>query len=288
MLNKNIKLYLVILISGLLITNLLFVVSQHQQALVFQFGEVVRVIKSPGLKLKVPFIQKIIYFDNRILNITADDKEITAKDQKRIRVNTFAKYKIVEPLKFYKTVRDEAGVRTRLNTIIESSLRQVLGEEPLSALLTSERALIMRKIQQLANTQATDFGVDVIDVRIVRADLPKENSEAIFKRMQTDREKEAKEIRAEGAEEALRIKSRADKEAKILLAEAQKKAQIIRGEGDGISSKIFADAFNRDPEFYNFYRSMQAYQHALNKNDTTFVLSPDSKFFKYFDQYNND
>jgi membrane protease subunit HflC len=287
MLNKN-KLYLIILLSGLLIINLLFIVSQHQQALVFQFGEVVRVIKSPGLKLKVPFIQKIIYFDNRILNITADDKEITAKDQKRIRVNTFAKYKIVEPLKFYKTVRDEAGVRTRLNTIIESSLRQVLGEEPLSALLTSERALIMRKIQQLANTQATDFGVDVIDVRIVRADLPKENSEAIFKRMQTDREKEAKEIRAEGAEEALRIKSRADKDAKILLAEAQKKAQIIRGEGDGISSKIFADAFNRDPEFYNFYRSMQAYQQALNKNDTTFVLSPESKFFKYFDQYNND
>lgn len=265
-----------------LLINALFVVDQRQQALVLQFGEVVRVIKEPGLKFKVPFIQKVSLFDSRILNLSADEKEVIAKDQKRLIVTAFAKYKITNPLKFYQTVRDENGVRTRLNSILDSSLRQVLGEVPLATLLTGERAAIMKSIQQLVSTQASSFGVDVIDVRIMRADLPKENSDAIYRRMQTEREKEAKQFRAEGAEEAQRIKARADKETKVLLAESQQQAQILRGEGDAISSKIFADAFSQDAEFFNFYRSLQAYRATMQKGDTSFVLSPNSPFLHYF------
>lgn len=265
-----------------LLINALFVVEQRQQALVLQFGEVVRVIKEPGLKFKVPFIQKVSLFDSRILNLSADEKEVIAKDQKRLIVTAFAKYKITNPLKFYQTVRDENGVRTRLNSILDSSLRQVLGEVPLATLLTGERSAIMKSIQQLVSTQAASFGVDVIDVRIMRADLPKENSDAIYRRMQTEREKEAKQFRAEGAEEAQRIKARADKETKVLLAESQQQAQIIRGEGDAISSKIFADAFSQDAEFFNFYRSLQAYRTTMQKGNTSFVLSPSSPFLHYF------
>ncbi len=269
----------------LLLTSV-FVVEQRQQALVLQFGEVMRVVKEPGLKFKIPFIQKVTWFDNRVLNLSADEKEVIAKDQKRLIVTAFAKYRITDPLKFYQTVRDEAGVRTRLNSILDSSLRQVLGEVPLATLLTGERATIMRNIQQLVSNQAADFGIDVMDVRIMRADLPKENSDAIYRRMQTEREKEAKQFRAEGAEEAQRIKSRADKEANILLAEAQSQAQIIRGEGDSISSKVYADAFNQDAEFFDFYRSLQAYQTTLKKGDTTLVLSPDSAFLHFFNTPN--
>ena len=274
-------------IVTLLALTSVFIVEQRQQALVLQFGEVTRVIKEPGLKFKVPFIQKVSLFDNRVLNLTADEKEVIAKDQKRLIVTSFAKYRITNPLKFYQTVRDEAGVRTRLNSILDSSLRQILGEVPLATLLTGERSAIMQNIQQLVNTPSADFGIDVMDVHIMRADLPKENSDAIYRRMQTEREKEAKQFRAEGAEEAQRIKSRADKETKILLAESQLKAQITRGEGDSISSKIFADAFNQDPEFFGFYRSMQAYRATLKKGDTTMVLSPDSEFLHFFNETSN-
>lgn len=280
---KSAAVFFLGVIAFLALTSV-FIVEQRQQALVLQFGEVTRVIKEPGLKFKVPFIQKVSLFDNRVLNLSADEKEVIAKDQKRLIVTSFAKYRITNPLKFYQTVRDEAGVRSRLNSILDSSLRQILGEVPLATLLTGERSVIMKNIQQLVNTQSADFGIDVIDVRIMRADLPKENSEAIYRRMQTEREKEAKQFRAEGAEVAQQIKSRADKEAKILLAESQLKAQVTRGEGDGISSKIFADAFNQDPEFFNFYRSMQAYRTTLKKGDTTMVLSPDSEFLRFFNE----
>lgn len=278
---KPIAIFILGLITILGLTSF-FIVEQRQQALVLQFGEVVRVIQEPGLKFKIPFIQKVSLFDNRILNLSADEKEVIAKDQKRLIVTAFTKYRITNPLKFYQTVRDENGVRSRLNSILDSSLRQILGEVPLATLLTGERATIMRNIQQLVNTQAADFGIDVIDVRIMRADLPKENSEAIYRRMQTEREKEAKQFRAEGAEEAQRIKSRADKDAKILIAESQLQAQITRGEGDSISSKIFADAFSQDPEFFSFYRSIQAYRSTLKKGDTTVILSPDSDFLHFF------
>jgi membrane protease subunit HflC len=279
------------LIIGLLLAMIslaissFYIVPQFQQALVLQFGEVVRVVKEPGMKWRIPFIQRVEYFDNRILNLHAEEKEVIAKDQKRLIVNAFAKYKITDPVKFYQTVRDEVGARNRMNPVLDSSLRQILGSVPLGKLLTVERANIMQSIQQVLNEQAQGFGITVVDVRIMRADLPKENSEAIYKRMQTEREKEAKEFRAEGAEEALRVRSRAEKERKIIVAEAQKKSQILRGEGDAIAAKISNQAYGRDPDFYAFYRSLQAYNQSLTKNNTHFILSPDNEFFRYFRQH---
>jgi membrane protease subunit HflC len=263
--------------------NVFFIVEQRQQALIFQFGEIVRVIKQPGLQMKIPLVQEVHLFDNRVLNVVAEEKEVIAQDSKKLIVSAFAKYRIDDPLKFYQTVLDESMVRDKLNPILESSLRQVLGEVPLAALLSGERAEVMKKIQVLANAQAAGFGINIVDLRILRTDLPKENSEAVYRRMQTDREKEAKKFRAEGAEEALKIKSKADKDRKIIIAEAEKQSQILRGEGDGISIKIFADAFGRDIEFYSFYRSMQAYKKILSKDDTTFILSPESEFLKFID-----
>jgi len=279
------RFYTIIILGfvGFLAVNSFFIVRQQQQALVLQFGKVEHVVKDPGMHFKMPFIQDVTFFDNRVLNLNAEEKEVIAKDQKRLIVTAFAKYTITDPLKFYQTVRDEEGIGTRLNSIVESSLRQVLGSVPLATLLTGERARIMKDIQGLVNDQATSFGIKVIDVRIMRADLPKENSDAIFQRMQTEREKEAKEFRAEGAEESLRIKAHADKDRLILRADAQLQAQIIRGEGDAISTKISAEAFGQDTDFFSFYRSMQAYRNALHKSDTTMVLSPHSEFLKYFD-----
>lgn len=280
--NKSPLILVTIILTLLAVINSAFIVNETQQALVFQFGRVINVIKTPGIHFKIPMVQEVDYFDKRILNLTADEKEFTAKDQKRLLVNAFTKYKINDPLKFYQTVRDDLGIKNKLNSIVDSSMRQIIGEFPLSALLTVERTAIMKRIQQLVNNQAASFGVTVVDVRIMRADLPKENSEAIYKRMQTEREKEAKEFRAEGAEEAQRIKSRADKERTILLAEEEKKSQMIRGEGDFISSKTFADAFGKDPDFFAFYRSMQAYLNSFNKNDTTVILTKDTEFMKHF------
>ncbi len=272
-----------IVILVLLLLNSFFVLEQRQQALVVQFGEVKKVIKTPGLKFKMPIIQDVVIFDNRILDLNADPRELIAADQKRLIVDAFAKYQIVDPLKFYQTVRDEIGVRNRLNSILDSSLRQVLGSVPLNTLLTSERVRIMRNITNIVDMQTSSFGIKVVDVRIMRADLPKENSEAIYRRMQTEREKEAKQLRAQGEERAQGIRSRAEKDRVIIIAEARKKSQIMRGEGDGEAAKIFADAFNRDPEFSNFYRSMQAYRETLKKDDTTILLSPDKGFLKYFE-----
>jgi membrane protease subunit HflC len=284
--SKNIVIIYASIISFLaviFIANPFYVVDQRKQALVFQFGEVVKVVKEPGLHLKIPIIQRVAHFDNQILNLEVDKKEVICKGKKRLIVNAFAKYKIRDPLKFYQSMGDIGKVRTRLTPIFESSLREVLGKFPLAALLTSERAEIMTKIQDTLESRCSnDFGINIIDVRIVRADLPNENKNAIFKRMITDREKEAKEHRAEGAEEAARIKSRADKDREILLADAQKQSEEIKGEGDNISAKIFADAYNNDPEFYSFYRSLAAYRVGLNKANTKLILSPTSEFLKYF------
>jgi modulator of FtsH protease HflC len=265
-----------------LIGSPLFVVDQRQQALIFQFGEVVSVVKDPGLHLKLPLIQDVSYFDKQILNLEVDKKEVIAKGKKKFIVNAFAKYRITDPLKFYQAVGDVTKVRTRLAPIFESSLREVLGRFPLAALLTSERTEIMLKIRELLSIQSQGFGIEIIDVRIVRADLPQENRSAIFRRMQTDREKEAKEHRAEGAEEAQRIRSLADKNRQILLADATKQSAEIRGSGDGLAAKIFADSHNKDPEFYAFYRSMQAYKESLKKDNTKIILSPNGEFMQYF------
>ncbi|WP_341763660.1 protease modulator HflC [Candidatus Tisiphia endosymbiont of Beris chalybata] len=265
----------------LLVTNALFTVDQRHSAVVFQFGEALRTIENPGLNIKVPFIQNVEFFDKRILNVEAEAKELTASDGKRVMVDAFAKFKITDPVMFYKTVHNYQGVKIRINKILESSMRKVIGRVPLTSLLTSERSDIMLNILTQVNKEAQNFGLAVIDVRILRTDLPKENSAAIYRRMQTAREKEATQIRAEGQEEGARIRSKADKESKILLAEAYMQAQIIKGEGEGEAGRIYNQVYSIDPEFYKFYRSLEVYKNTFKKTDTSLVLSPEAELLKY-------
>ncbi len=264
------------------IANSTFIVDQRQKALVVQFGEVMRLVEKPGLKFKIPFMQDVLSFDNRILDLGINEQEVIAADQKRLIIDAFAKYKIVDPLKFYTTVNNRLNAESKLSSILESSLRRIVGEISMVSLLSEDRNLVMSKIKEALSNEAEIFGIEIVDVRIVRGDLPKENSEAIFTRMQTEREKEARITRATGFEEAEKIKAEADKQKVIILADARKKAETTRGEGDSTASKIFANAFSRDPEFFAFYRSMQAYTQAMQGNKTTMVVSPDSEFFKYF------
>ena len=260
----------------------MFVVHQVQQVLVLQFGDPKRVIKEPGLKFKLPLIQNTVDYDKRILDYDLPVEEIIASDQKRLVVDPFARYKILDPLKFYQTVRNENGIRNRLNSIIIAALRRVVGGVKLSSLLTDKRQSIMSDIRDEVNREAQRFGIEVIDVRIRRADLPEANSLAIYDRMKSEREKEAREYRAQGQEASKRIRSIADRDKTVILANASKKGQILKGEGDSQSIKIYANAFKKDPEFFMFYRSMQAYKESLSDESTTMVLSPNSDFFKYF------
>ncbi|WP_375326574.1 protease modulator HflC [Candidatus Tisiphia endosymbiont of Nemotelus uliginosus] len=275
--------YVSFVVLGLLLltTNALFTVDQRYSAVVFQFGEALRTIDNPGLNIKFPFIQNVEFFDKRILNVEAEAKELTASDGKRVMVDAFAKFKITDPVMFYKTVHNYQGVKIRINKILESSMRKVIGRVPLTSLLTSERSEIMLNILTQVNKEAQNFGLAVIDVRILRTDLPKENSAAIYRRMQTAREKEATQIRAEGQEEGARIRSKADKESKILLAEAYMQAQIIKGEGEGEAGRIYNQVYSIDPEFYKFYRSLEVYKNAFKKEDTSLVLSPEAELLKY-------
>jgi membrane protease subunit HflC len=266
----------------ILATSSLFVVNQAEQAIVLQFGEPKRVIQEPGLKVKIPFIQNTVFYDKRLLDFAPPSEEVIASDQKRLVVDTYARYRIVNPLLFYQTIGSEALAQTRLGATISGSLRRVIGNVTLAQVLSDERANIMEEIRVDVNKAATSFGLDIVDVRLRRADLPEENSQAIFARMQSEREREAREFRAQGAELGQRIRSRAERERTVIIAEAQKQAQILRGEGEGESVKIYADAFGKDQRFFSFYRSMQAYREALGAGDTTMVLSPDSDFFRYF------
>ena len=272
----------IIILVGFTIFQSLFTVQEINQAIVLQFGNPKRIITEPGLKVKLPFIQNVIYLDRRVLNLDNPPEEVIAADQKRLIVDAFARFQIIDPLKFYISVGNENIARSRLSTIINSRIRGVLGTQELSTLLSKDRAKQMFIIQNDVNEEAKSFGIKIIDVRIKRADLPQANSEAIFKRMQTERQREAKEFRAEGAEIAAKITSTADKDVTVLLANANKQAQIFKGEGDGQRNKIFADAFGRDPQFFSFYRAMQAYETALIGGDTSLILSPDSEFFKFF------
>jgi len=260
----------------------LFTVKETNQAIVLQFGDPKKVISTPGLQVKVPFIQNVVFIDRRILSLDPQPEEVIASDQKRLIVDAYARFKIVDPLKFYISVGDERVARSRLATIINSRLRNVLGKQSLATLLSEDRTKQMAMIQDGVNTEALNFGIEIIDVRIKRADLPQANSEAIFQRMQTEREREAKEFRAKGAEMAVTITSTADKEVTVLLANAKKQSEIMKGEGDGTRNRIFANAFGKDPEFFAFYRAMQAYEKALIGGDTSLILSPDSDFFKFF------
>jgi len=272
----------VIVVAGFAIYLSLFVVKEINQAIVLQFGDPKKVIVEPGLQFKIPFIQNVVFLDRRILNLDAPPEEVIASDQKRLIVDAYARFKIVDPLKFYISVGDERVARSRLSTIINSRIRSVLGKQSLANLLSEDRTKQMTLIQDGVNTEAENFGIKIIDVRIKRADLPQANSEAIFKRMQTEREREAKEFRAKGAEMAVTITSTADKEVTVLLANAKKQSEIMKGEGDGQRNRIFAEAFGKDPEFFAFYRAMQAYENALIGGDTSLILSPESDFFKFF------
>jgi membrane protease subunit HflC len=260
----------------------MFTVNEIQQAIILQFGDPKRVIQKAGLNFKIPFVQNVVLLDKRILNLDAPSEEIIASDQKRLIVDAFARFKIKDPLKFYISVGNERVARSRLSTIINSRIRNVLGQQELQTLLSKDRSKQMALIQEGVNTEAQKFGIEIVDVRIKRADLPQANSDAIYRRMQTEREREAKEFRARGAEMAVTITSTADKEVSIILADANKNSEIMKGEGDGERNRIFAEAFGRDPEFFAFYRAMQAYETALIGGETSLILSPDSEFFKFF------
>jgi len=272
-----------ILIVGFALYSTFFIVKETHQAIVLQFGSPKKIYKDAGLYYKIPFIQNVQLIDKRVLEIDAPPEEIIASDQKRVIIDAFAKYIITDPLKFAISVGNERVANSRLGTIINARIRGVVGKDPLESLLSINRNKMMSQITQQVADEADDFGMKVIDVRIKRADLPVANSEAIFKRMQTERSREAKEFRAEGAELAQEIKARADKDVAVILAEARKKSQILRGEGDGQRNKIFADAFGKDPEFFSFYRAMQSYEKSLvSSSGTSLILSPDSEFFRYF------
>jgi membrane protease subunit HflC len=268
---------------GVFAMSSLFIVDQTEEALVLQFGQPRRVIRSPGLQVKRPFIENVIFYENRLLDFEPPPEEVIVSDQKRLVVDTYTRYRIADPLLFYQTVSTEAAVRARLNAMVSGSLRRVLGNVTLSALLSHQRSAIMGQIRDEVSEQGKSFGINVVDVRIRRADLPEENSQAIYARMVSERQQQAAQYRGEGAEAAQTVRANADRERTVILAEAQRDAQRVRGEGDAQSIKTYADAFGQDKEFFAFYRSMQAYRDALNGHTTSFVLSPDSGFFRYFE-----
>ncbi len=272
----------IVIVLGVAVFQSVFIVQEINQAIVLQFGDPKKIITKSGLNFKLPFIQNVAYLDKRVLNLDNPPEEVIAADQKRLIVDAFARFKIVDPLKFYISVGNERVARQRLATIINSRIRGVLGKQELATLLSKDRAKQMSIIQNDVNTEAKNFGIEIVDVRIKRADLPQANSEAIYARMQTERQREAKEFRAQGAEIATRIKSTADKEVTVILANAKKKSEIMKGEGDGQRNNIFASAFGKDPSFFSFYRAMQSYEKALIGGDTSLILSPDSDFFKFF------
>lgn len=263
--------------------NSFYIVSQPEQAIVLQFGEPVREVKEPGLKLKIPFIQNVIVYDKRLLNLDPPAQEVVLNDKKRLDVDSFTRYQIVDPLKFYKTVRTEEQARSKLEEIVNSSLRKILGRITLQELLSQKRNQIMRDISSAVKIDAEQIGVSVADVRIRRADLPIEVLQAINARMKSEREREAKEFRGQGQQLSQQIKAMAEKEKTILIAEAEKKAQIIRGNGDKESTEIWNNAANTDPEFYAYYRSLEAYRKAMGNGNTSMVLSPNSEFFEFFE-----
>ena len=278
----SVILIIFLVVAGFVTLSAAFVIDQREQGLVLQFGEPKRVIQDAGLFFKLPFIQQVVRFDKRLLDYDNVPEEVIASDQKRLVVDAFARYHIVDPLKFYQTVGTELALRPRLGSVINSTLRQVLGTVPLQEVVSEKRSDLMLQIRDIVRTEAAGFGIEVKDVRIKRADLPEANSEAIYRRMQTERQQEAAELRAKGAEQAQKIRAEANRQKVVIVAEAERDSQILRGAGEGEMNRIFADAFGRDPEFFSFYRSMQAYQEALVGDDTTMVLSPDSDFFRYF------
>jgi membrane protease subunit HflC len=266
---------------GILALTTLFTMHQTQQGIVLRLGNPVRTVTDPGLKMKIPFIETVAFYEKRVLNLDPPVERIILSDQKPLLVDSYARYQITDPLRFFQTVRTERELRVRLGTIVNASIRNVLGNHNLASVLSEERAEIMRQIQERVNIQAKRFGISIVDVRLRRADLPQQASESVYDRMRSERVREAKEFRAQGFEIAQRIKAGADREATVIRAEAEREAEILRGEGEGARTRILNDAFGQDTDFFGFYRSMQAYERALSKG-TYMVLSPDSEFFSYF------
>ena len=260
----------------------MFTVSETQQALVLQLGKPVPKEVQTGLNFKIPFIQEVRYFDRRVLDYDAIKKEIPTADQKQVVVDAFTRYRIVDPLQFYTAINNEFVLQQRLDAVIDNSLRDVLGDVQLADVLTPKRAEMMKDFTSLVKNQSTDFGIEVVDVRIKRIDLPEANSQAIYRRMSTEREKEARLFRAEGDKQSRRIRADADKQQRVIIAEAKKTAEILRGEGDAQAQAVYNDAYGKDQEFFDFWRSMQALQKGLGSEKTTYVGPPSGDFFRYF------
>lgn len=275
---------IVVLIAAALIVGYssLFTVYQTQQALVVRLGKVVRVVSDPGLHFKMPFVDTVISLDKRILDLEEPAQEVIASDQKRLVVDAFARYRIKNPLRFYQTLGSKVAADSQLEILLNSAMRRVLGEASFIEVVRDKRAGLMARIQKFLDQEAESYGIQVVDVRIRRADLPEQNSQAVYRRMQTERQREAAEYRAQGQERAQNIRSQADRKVTVLTAEAKSKAEQIRGEGDAKRNEIFAAAYGKDPKFFDFYRSMLAYQRGLKHNDTRYVLRPDTSFFRYF------
>ncbi len=274
-----------ILVVLVLLSSSFFIVRQGEQALVLRFGAVAypdSPVKGPGLHVKKPFIEDVVRYDARLLDLDPPAEEMILADQKRVLVDTYTRFRIANPLLFYQAVRTEDGARARLREIVNNSVRRVLGNVMLPSLLSAEREQIMHEIQQQVSPAAKPLGVAVVDVRIRRADLPPETSQAIFRRMESERQREAAEARAQGAERAQQVRAGAERERTIILAEAQRQAQILRGQGESEANRLYADAFSADPQFFAFYRSLNAYRQSLGDSSTTYVLSPDSDFFRFF------
>ena len=259
-----------------------FTVSQTEQVLLVRLGEPVRVVTEPGLNFKAPFIDTVISIDKRILDLENPSQEVIASDQKRLVVDAFARYRIKNALRFYQSIGSIQAANIQLTTLLNAALRRVLGEVTFITVVRDERETLMARIREQLDKEADGYGIQVVDVRIRRADLPEQNSQAVYQRMQTERQREAAEFRAQGGQKAQEIRSRADREATVIIAEANSSADQVRGAGDGERNRLFADAYGKDPDFFAFYRSMSAYETGLRSNDTRFLLRPDSDFFKFF------
>jgi len=280
---SGLAIIVVIGLAGIVAWSAAFTVHQTQQALVLQFGNPVRPVENPGLNFKIPFIQNVRFFDKRILDLDPQPTEVLLSDQKRINVDSFARYKIVDPLEFLKTAQTDANFRQIFGNLVNSAVRAEVAKSSLADMLSSKRAGVMTKIFETLKAQAPKFGVELVDLRIGRTDLPDATLQSVYNRMRSDRVAQAAQLRAEGEEQKLTIQAEADRKRTVIFAEANRTSQILRGEGEGTKNKILGDAFGQDPEFFNFYRSMEAYEGAFDEG-TTMVLSPDSEFFRYFNE----
>jgi len=272
---------IIVIVAGLVASSALFTVHQTQQALILQFGNPIRVVQDPGLHVKMPFVQDAEFYDSRILDLDPPAQEVILADQKRVNVDAFARYRIVDPLEYRKRAQTDANFRDVFGSRLNASIRAEIGRILLGDMLTQKRAQVMEIIAQQMKAFAPEFGVEVVDVRIGRTDLPEATAQSVYNRMRSDRVAHAARLRAEGEEQKLRIQAEADRDRTVIIAEAQRQSQILRGQGEGERNRILGESFGKDPEFFDFYRSMEAYGAALG-DGTTMVLSPDSEFFRFF------